>query len=115
MGLGSNMYVCIYVQASTTVNEAAQQSQSATPRIGAFLGENDQYFIFIEGNVLCKVSKFPDALFLMFSAFYIFYLEYPTPVKNVMFFLQDYIYMYPDSSNRNATYLSVASDIKRNL
>ena len=81
------MYLCIYVQVSTTVNEAAQQSQSATPRIGAFLSENDQYFIFIEGNVLCQVSKFPDALFLMFSAFYKFCLEYPTPVKNVIFSL----------------------------
>ena len=61
---------------STPVSEAS--SESPAPRIGVYLNE---FFIFVDGVVLCKVFELPQALFLMFSSFY---FEYPNQVKNVM-------------------------------
>ena len=80
-------------------------SESPAPRIGVYLNE---FFIFVDGVVLCKVFELPQALFLMFSSFY---FEYPNQVKNVMHVL--YIFGYPDSVSRSASYLAIASDIKR--
>ena len=60
-----------------------------------------------------QVPSFQFALFLAFSSYYVFHLEYPKAIKNVMFFLQDYILSYPDSLHWPATYLATASDIKK--
>ena len=84
-----------------------------SPQIAAFIGdETVQYFVIIEHRVLCQVPTFQHALFIAFSAFYVFHLEYPKTVKNAMFFLQDYVLAFPDSMRRPATYLATASDIK---
>ena len=101
---------------STTVSSACTEPPArSAPRIGAYLHDTRQFFIFIDGQVLCQVPTFCQALFLLFSSFYIFYLEYPKQVRNVLYFLQDYIFSYPDSVSRPASYLAIASDIKRNL
>ena len=102
-----------YVLASTPVEEA--KSETPSPRIGVYLHDVKQFFVFVEGEVLFEVSTLSHAIFLMFSSFYVFYLEYPKPVKNVMFFFQDYIFSYPDSLSRSASYLATASDIKKHL
>ena len=81
-------------------------------RIAAFVGEESiQYFVLVEKTVLCQVPSLQLAMFLAFSAYYAYHLEYPKPIKNVMFFLQDYVLSYPDSLRRPATYLATASDI----
>ena len=108
----------ICMQVSLSVSEAAKsQTDNYAPRIGAYLGvgEVGQYFIFVEDEVLFKVSTLPHAIFFMFSSYYVFHLEYPPQVKNILWFLQDYIFSYPDSTGRNATYLAVTSDLKRNI
>ena len=64
---------------------------------------------------VCKAPILPHAIFFMFAAYYIFHLEYPTQRKTILWFFQDYIFSYPDSIGRTATYLAVTSDIKRNL
>ena len=85
-----------------------------SPRIEAFVGDEAiQYFVLVEQCVLCQVPSFQYALFITFSAYYIFHLEYPKAVKNAMFFFQDYVLAYPDSQRRPATYLATASDIKK--
>ena len=101
-----------YLQPSIPVCEAAQ-SNNLAPRIGVY--DNNQFFIFAENSVLCKTDNFPHAVFLMFSSYYTFYLEYPHPVKGVFWFMQDYIFSYPDSCNRSASYLATTSDIKHCL
>ena len=69
-----------------------------SPRIAAFVGDQAiQYFVLVEQRVLCQVSSFQQAMFVAFSSFYIFHLEYPKELKNVTSFLQDYIIAYPDS------------------
>lgn len=103
---------------SVSVSDAAkEQRDNHAPRIGAYLevGEVDQFFIFVEDEVLLKVTTLPQAVFFMFSSYYVFHLEYPSRIKNILWFLQDYIFSYPDSNGRNATYLAVASDLKRNI
>ena len=101
------------VQVSVSVNDAAKSNYLA-PRIGAYR-EINQYFIFVEDEVLLKVSTLPEAIFFMFTSYYVFHLEYPPTSKYILWFLQDYIFSYPDSSGRSASYLAVTSDIKRNL
>lgn len=58
-----------------------------SPRIAGVVGEEmNQYFVLVEQKVLCQVPSFQLALFVAFSAFYVFHLEYPKSVKNAMFF-----------------------------
>ena len=87
-----------------------------SPNIAAFADEsNALYFIFIEGKILRKSTRFLDALFLMFASYYVFNLKYPMKAKNILCFLQDYIFGYADSHGRSATYLATVSDIITHL
>lgn len=82
-----------------------------SPCIAAFIGEEMiQYFVLVEQCVLSQVPSLQYALFITFSAYYVFHLEYPKPVKNAMFF---FVLAYPDSQCRPATYLATAYDIKK--
>ena len=102
------------LQSVPVVSVADQELPS--PSIAAFIDEtNEHYFIYIEGSILCKSTRFSDALFLMFASYYIFNLKYPAKAKSVLYFLQDYIFGYADSCGMNATYLATVSDIKRHL
>jgi len=86
---------------------------SPSPNIAAFADEsNALYFIFIEGKILRKSTRFLDALFLMFASYYVFNLKYPMKAKNILCFLQDYIFGY---HGRSATYLATVSDIITHL
>ena len=86
------------------------------PWICAIVGdETVEYIIMCERQSLCKAPNLQVALFLVFSAYYCFNLEYPPLAKNIFFFIQDYILGHPDSNKKTATYLSVVSDIKRHL
>lgn len=94
---------------------ASEPPTSNSSQIAAFVGEEmKQYFVIVEQRVLCQVPSFQLSLFISFSAHYVFHLQYPKPIKNVMFFLQDYVLAIPDSLRRPATYLATASDIKKN-
>ena len=72
-----------------------------------------QCFILIEQKVVCQVPSFQYAVFVMFSAYYTFCLEYPEPVKNALLFFQDYVLSFPDGLCRPATYLATSSDIRK--
>ena len=95
------------------VKETCVELPKCTARWIAAFGS--QYFIIVEQFVVCEVSSFVQALFLMFSCYYVFNLEYPKHVRNVMLFFQDYIFCHPDSESRPANYMAISSDIKRNL
>ena len=41
--------------------------------------------------------------------------KYPSQVKGIFYFLQDFIVCHPDSHDRSGTYLATTSDIKHNL
>ncbi len=94
--------------------ESASKEEFATPRIAAFIGEgHTQYFIIIEKQILLEVPSIQLAIFVTFSSYYIFHLEYPKHIKNVLYFLQDYVLSLPDSGARPAVYLAAASDINK--
>ena len=105
----------ITLQYTETPEQVASEPPTRnSPRIAAFVGEEaKQYFVIVEQRVLCQVSSFQLALFISFSAYYVFHLQYPKPIKNVMYFLQDYVLAMPDSLRRPATYLATASDLKK--
>lgn len=106
--------ILLVLQLTETPESVCCESGRNSPRIAAFVGEESiQYFILVEKNILCQVPSLQFALFLAFSAYYAFHLEYPKPIKNVMYFLQDYVLSFPDSLRRPATYLATASDIKK--
>lgn len=84
-----------------------------SPRIAALVGESTsvQYFVIVEQSVLCELPTFNAALYIMFSAYYVFNLAYSRQFKNTLQFLQVTVLGYPDSLKRTATYLAVSSDI----
>ena len=106
------------MQLSMRVEDAVKsQASYVAPRIGEYcgVGEDNKFFVFVENVSLCQCSTLPDAIFLMFAAYYSFYLHYSSQTKSFMWFLQDYIFCYPDSADRTASYLAVTTDVKRNL
>ena len=68
-----------------------------------------------EQKKFCRVSTLQLTLFVAFSLYYCFNLEYPDAAKGIYLFFQDFILEQPDRSKKTATYLSITSDIKRKL
>ena len=101
------------------VTETPERVCKETPtrnalKIAVFIGEEpQQYFLLIEQNILCQVPSFQLAVFIMFSAYYAFHLEYAGLVKNVLLFFQDYVPSFTDGQCRTATYLATLSHIKK--
>ena len=62
----------------TPENASIEAPIRNSPRIAAFIGEeNKQYFIIVEQKVLCQVPSIQFAIFIVFSSYYVFHLEYP--------------------------------------
>ena len=86
------------------------------PWIAALLGDSTtEYLTVCEQKEFTIVTLLEMALFVTFSLYYIFNMEYPDKAKWLYFLFQDYILEQPDRSTKNATYLSVTSDIKRTM
>ena len=87
------------------------------PRIACFSGDQPQYFLLVESNVLFPVSSLPKALMFWFSLHYIFNLEYCPQVKFVALFFQEFVFKLPATSfikhQKNATYLTVTTDLQK--
>lgn len=75
----------VSLQITETPEYASTEAPTrSSPRISAFVGEEQkQYFVIVEQKVLCQVPSIQQALFIFFSAYYVFHLEYP---KQLMFF-----------------------------
>lgn len=70
------------MQLTESPESVSRESETNSPIIAAFVGEEAiQYFIIIERSVLCQVPTFQFALFLAFSSYYVFHLEYPKAIK----------------------------------
>jgi len=105
----------IQMQALCTVEDACKKAFQH-PCIAAFTGGGDvEYFIICEQSVASKISGFQNALFTLFSTYYVYHLAYPPQASNVFYFLQDYILARPDCGKRSGSYLAVVSDIKQNI
>ena len=104
-------FVCI-LKVSTPIEEiCTKDPKRNAPRIAAIFGEETiQYFVIVEQRVLFQVSSFHQALFVAFSAYYVFNLAYPKQVQKLLLFLQDYVLAMPDSTKRPGT---IASDINQ--
>ena len=74
-----------------------------------------QFFVTAKGDVLGEYPSFQDMFFFMFAAYYIFHLKYPPRVKNIFYFMQDFIVRHPDSVDRTGMYLAITHDIKSNI
>ena len=96
----------------------AQKSPSRDqPHIAAVVHDstNIEYFILCEKKVICKAPNLKLAFFINFCCYYCFNLEFPSDAKGIYYFFQDFVLEKPDRSKKNATYLSVTSDIKCNI
>lgn len=60
-----------------------------------FPGEQCQYLIYVEREVLCIVDSFTQALMLWFIAHYVFNLEYCSEVKEVVLCVQELLFKLP--------------------
>lgn len=93
---------------------AAAPPPRNTPWIGEFAVEDGEsiFFIFVEQKVFCSVNSFTKALFLWFSVFYVFNLEYEKNIRDVCLFFQEFVFGLPfNSSKKTSTYMSVTTDI----
>lgn len=73
--------------------------------------------IFVEDVVLTQANSFSKALLLWFVTHYILNLEYEKLVREVALFFQEFVCNLPatgaDKRQKNATYLSVTTDIQK--
>ena len=89
----------------------------SAPWIGEFnVNDGDPvYFIFVEQKVLCTVNSFVKSLFVWFSLFYVFNLEYDKNTKDLCLFFQEFVFGLPGTGNsgkKSSTYTSVTTDIQ---
>lgn len=84
------------------------------PWIGEFQTDDGDptYFIFVEQKVLCCVNSFAKSLFIWFSLYYVFNLDYDTNTNEVCLFFQEYVFGMPNNCKKTSTYLSVTTDIQ---
>lgn len=84
------------------------------PWIGEFSVEDGEaaYFVFVEQKVFCSVNSFTKSLFIWFSVFYVFNLEYDKNAKDVCLFFQEFVFGLPcNLFRKTSTYMSVTTDI----
>lgn len=70
------------------------------PRIGCLIGDEPQYFLFVENKILFHVSTLSRALTFWFVLLYIFNLEYCPHVKSVALFFQEFVFKLPATSKK---------------
>ena len=97
---------------------AKSDPQRTAPRFASFEGEDtSQFFIFVDKLVLTQSTSFAKALVLWFFSHYILNLEYAKQIKGVAIFFQEFVCKLPatamDRRQKNATYLSVTTDIQK--
>ena len=60
-----------------------------SPQVAVFSSATKkQFFMFVEKAILCEVPCLSTALFVAFASCYVFNLEYPKPVKNILYFFK---------------------------
>lgn len=96
---------------------AVAEPHRNAPWIGQFVADDGDdhyiYFIFIEQSALCTVNSLSMALFIWFSLFYVFNLEYVASIRDLCLFFQEFVFGLPDNSaKKNSTYLAVTTDVQ---
>ena len=95
---------------------ATAESKCNAPWIGEFAVEDGDsvYFIFVEQKVVCQVNTFVKSLFIWFSLFYIFNLEYDKNTRDISLFFQEFVFGLPAGTTckKTSTYLCVTTDIQ---
>ena len=103
-------------QTDNPADVATRLPVRAAPRFACFPGEEPQYFIFIESEVLCICRSFNHALMLWFVSHYVLNLEYSVKVREVALFVQEFVFGLPATSGlkrqKTSTYLAVSTDIQ---
>ena len=68
-----------YMQDDVTIEQFIKATPIRNvPRMAAFINQEErEYFVLIEQSVLCKVSTLSQALFIVFSSYYVCNLQYP--------------------------------------
>lgn len=111
-----NFNFLILLQMSTDPESVGNEISSRnTPFIAEFNGDDCEtvYFLYVEQFPLCSTCSFTKALYLWFSFYYIFNLEYAKILKDLCLFFQEFIFGLPDNCiKKTSTYLSVSTDIQ---
>ena len=114
-----NYRVYLYLQMMDDPQEVAEREPSrVAPRFASFEGQDTtQFFVFVDKLVLTQCTTFAKALLVWFFSHYVLNLEYARPVKEVALFFQEFVCKLPaittDKRQKNATYLSVTTDIQK--
>lgn len=66
----------------------------------------------IEQQLLIECKSLERAIFIMLGAHYVFNMEYNPMVKDVLYFIQEKVFEFPDATfKKSAIYLSTSSAI----
>ncbi len=52
--------------------------------------------------------------YFLFASYYVYHLQYPSQVKNIVYFMQDFMVRHPNSYDHSGTYLATSSDVECN-
>ena len=74
------------------MDEVLSKNYPAPRMIMVSSPSKNQFFVTAENNILGKYPCFQDALFFCFAAYNVFHVEYPSQVKNILYFFQDFVY-----------------------
>ena len=116
---GNTAHFSYMQQTDDPAEVATRLPVRAAPRFVCFPGEEPQYFIFIENDILCICHSFSHALMVWFMSHYVFNLEYSFKVREVALFVQEFVFELPATSglkrHKTATYLTVSTDIHSHM
>ena len=59
------------------------------------------FHIIVEGQMMCKVTEFTEAVPLMFALFYVFNISYPKELASTLHYLQKYVFAIDDGTSSN--------------
>ena len=96
--------------------DVAKEAPTSAPRFACFKSDERQdYFIFVEKQVLCSVKSFTRALMLWFALHYIFNLLYCKQAKELSWFFQEFIFELPFTGKKTRSYLAITTDVRNHV
>ena len=94
---------------------ATEPPPKNSPRIVKMTGgQNPQFFILVEQDVLCEAGSMSQAIFIWFSLHYVFNMQYTASLPNVGNFFQDMVFEIPGGV-RKSNYKAIIGDLKLQL
>ena len=75
--------------------------------------ESSQVFICCEGQVYIESKSVKDALLDLISTYFVFDIVYPKTLRNILLFLQHFVYDLPDQQHISSTLSTLVGNLQK--